>query len=184
MTMIKNLHDAVFGMIGRICGEWFLPSLARFAFAAVLLMYFWKSGWGKVGDGFWGIFKPSLNAYAAIFPKKMEEVGYDPSLLGGFEWLVAFGGTVAELVLPALILVGLFTRVAAIGMIFFVAVQSFVDVTGHGLGGKDFGAWFDAPSGSLLMDQRLLWLVLFLILIIKGAGPFSLDAILRKRASD
>ena len=181
MRALLNLHDSLFGNIFAMLGSWFLPTLARFTFAAVLLMYFWKSALTKLGDGALGFLKPSLNAYAQIFPKKMEAVGYDPSMLGAFEWLVVVAGTWAEFFLPLLILLGLFTRLAALGMIGFVFVQSIVDVVGHGLGGKDLGAWFDGPSGSLVMDQRLLWVAILLILVAKGAGPFSLDRVLGRK---
>lgn len=184
MLRLYELHDSIFGGISKALGDWFLPTLARFAFAAVLFTYFWKSAMTKLGDGIFGIFSPSLNAYAQIFPKKMEAVGYDPAGLGAFEWLVAVAGTAAEIILPILILVGLFTRLAALGMIGFVFVQSFVDVTGHGVGGKDLGAWFDAPSGSLIMDQRLLWVVLFLMLLKLGAGPLSLDRVLKRQSGE
>ena len=83
-----------------------------------------------------------------------------------------------------MIVVGLLTRLAAFGMIGFVIVQSWVDVTGHGVGGKDLGAWFDGPSGSLIMDQRLLWVVLFVILIVRGAGPISVDRLLSRRPTE
>lgn len=175
MNALLKLYSGIFDPIGKLAGEWFLPTLARFSFAAVLLFYFWNSAGTKLGDGLFGIFKPGLNGYAQIFPKKMEAVGYDPSQLGLFEWAVVFSGTVAEYILPLLIIIGLFTKLASLGMIFFVLVQSYVDVNGHGVAGKDLGGWFDGPSGSLIMDQRLLWITVLLILLIKGAGPFALD---------
>lgn len=181
MLKILEIHDAIFGAISKLLGPWFLPILARFVFAAVLFMYFWNSALTKLGDGFFGFLSPSLNAYAQIFPKAMEAAGYDPSGLSGFHWLVAVAGTWAEFILPVLIVIGLFTRLAALGMIGFVFVQSFVDITGHGVGGKDLGAWFDGPSGSLIMDQRTLWLVPLLILVSLGAGPLSLDRVLKRQ---
>lgn len=181
MRALLTLHDKLFGAIAATLGNWFLPTLARFTFVAVLLMYFWNSAATKLGEGFLGFLKPSLNAYAQIFPKKMEAVGYDPSMLGAFEWFVVVAGTWAEFILPLLILLGLFTRLAALGMIGFVFVQSIVDVVGHGVAGKDLGGWFDGTSGSLIMDQRLLWVAILLILVAKGAGPFSLDRVLGRR---
>jgi len=46
--------------------------LARFVFAAVLLVYFWASGLSKLGAGLLGLFHPSASAYVQIFPKQME----------------------------------------------------------------------------------------------------------------
>ncbi|MEM6306696.1 MAG: DoxX family protein, partial [Pseudomonadota bacterium] len=87
----------------------------------------------------------------------------------------------AEFILPALVILGLFTRLAALGMIGFVFVQSYVDVTGHGVQGADLGAWFDGASGSLIMDQRAFWIFLCIVLVIKGAGAVSIDHLLGKR---
>lgn len=180
MTQLLSLYDRTINGLTRLLGAWFIPTLARFTFAATLLFYFWNSAMTKLGEGFFGFLSPSLNAYIQIFPKKTEAVGYDISGFNAFDWLVAVAGTWAEFILPALIVVGLFTRLAALGMIGFVFVQSYVDVTGHGVGGTDLGAWFDGPSGSLIMDQRLFWVFLFLVLIVKGAGALSLDAILNR----
>lgn len=152
-----------------------LPLLARFTFAAVLLMYFLKAGITKLGDGVFGFLNPSDGAYIQVFPKAVEAVGYDTSQLGAFHWLVVVAGTWAEFILPVLIVIGLFTRLASLGMIGFVFVQSLVDINGHGVGGKDLGAWFDKASGALILDQRTLWVFLFLVLIIKGGGLLSVD---------
>ena len=185
MNIILRLHNAVIGGAARTLEGWFLPTLARFAFAAVLLFYFWNSARTKLGDGVFGFMSPSDNAYIQIFPKKVEALGYDTSQLGAFEWLVAVAGTWAEFILPLLIVIGLFTRLAALGMVGFVIVQSIVDITGHGVGGKDLGAWFDGPSNALILDQRLMWMVVFAILFVKGAGPLSLDKVLsRQRTED
>lgn len=181
MTALTRLHTAFFAPLER--ADWILPTLARFLFAAVLAVYFWVSGLTKVGDGVWGIFQPSLGAYAQIFPKVMEAVGYDVTQLGFYHWAVVTAGTVAEFVLPVLIIVGLFTRLASLGMIGFIVVQSLTDLNGHDKWGDGLvlGAWFDAPSNSLIMDQRALWVFLLLLLVIKGAGPLSFDRALAPR---
>lgn len=79
MTALTRFYIALFAPLER--AEWILPTLARFLFAAVLAVYFWVSGLTKVGDGLFGIFQPSLGAYAQIFPKVMENVGYDVTQL-------------------------------------------------------------------------------------------------------
>lgn len=162
-------------------GDWALPLLARFAFAAVLAGYFWASGLTKLGDGLLGIFQPSLGAYAQIFPRAMEAAGYDASQLGLWHWAVVTAGTLAEFILPALIILGLLTRLAALGMIGFVVVQSLTDVVGHHADAATIGTWFDKVSDSLILDQRLLWISLFVTLILKGAGPLSLDRLITRR---
>lgn len=178
MTLILSLYTRVFTIIDQFLGSWFIPTLARFAFIAVLLTYFWNSALTKVSDGLFGFLTPSDNAYIQIFPKTFEAVGYDSSALNSFHWLVAVAGICAEFILPFLILIGLLARLASLGMIGFVLVQSYVDINGHGVAGADLGAWFDGPSGSLILDQRLLWMVLFLVMFTKGAGPLSVDRLL------
>ena len=159
-----------------------LPTLARIVFAGVLLGYFWTSARTKLGDGLFGFLHPSDGAYGQIFPRTFDAVQFDSSQLGGLHWAVAAAGLWAEFLLPLLIVLGLLTRLAALGMAGFVIVQSLTDVIGHGIGGDDLGRWFDAASGSLIADQRALWLLLLAILVLKGAGPLSLDRLLFRRA--
>ena len=119
--------------------------------------------------------QPSPSAYVTIFPRAFEAVGYDASQFGLFHWAVAFAGTWAEIILPVLIVAGLLTRLAALGMIGFVIVQSWVDIVGHGLAPADIGAWFDRVPSSVILDQRAFWVFLLLVLVFRGAGPLSLD---------
>ena len=130
MTRLLSLYHTLTDLLER--ADWILPTLARFVFAAVLAGYFWASGVTKLGDGLFGLFSPSTGAYAQIFPKAFEAVGYDASQLGLFHWAVVVAGTLAEFVLPLLIILGLLTRLAALGMMGFVAVQSLTDLYGHG----------------------------------------------------
>ena len=146
---------------------WVIPTLARLAFAAVLLVYYWNSA-GLKFDG--SIFSASAGAFGQIFPKAAEAAVYDVSQLNIFQRIVIFLGTVAEYVLPALILVGLLTRVAALGMIGFIFVQTLVDVAGHGV---TLGGLFDASQA--LIDERVMWIFLLLVLVFQGAGPLSVD---------
>lgn len=160
-----------------------LPSLARLVFAGVLLAYFWASALTKVGDGIFGFLRPSLGAYAQIFPRQMEAVGYDVSQLGSFQWLVVTAGTLAEFVLPLLIVIGLFTRLAAFGMIGFIIVQSLTDIVGHHADPATIGRWFDRVSDALILDQRGLWVMVLLVLVFMGAGPLSADRLLSRQAA-
>ena len=90
-------------------------------------------------------------------------------------------GTWAEFILPLLIIIGLFTRLAALGMIGFVVVQSLTDIYGHnGTDIKTLGAWFDRFPDGVILDQRLFWVFLLSLLVVKGAGAVSVDALLRK----
>ena len=173
MTALISLHNNTLGRLNVTSG-WLTPSLARLVFAATLLVYYWNSASTKLGSGFLGFLFPSDGAYVQIFPKAMEAVSYDSSQLGIGHWAVAVAGTWAEFILPALILVGLLSRVAALGMIGFVWVQTIVDVTGHG---ATLGNYFTAAPN--ILDQRTLWTFLLAVILINGAGPLSIDRILR-----
>jgi putative oxidoreductase len=181
--LLPPIFDRVATQLNRV-GDQALPLLARLVFAGVLLGYFWKSGITKLGDGIFGIFVPSSGAYVQIFPRAMEAVGYDTSQLSFFHWAVVFSGTVAEFVLPLLIVIGLLTRFAAFGMIGFIVVQSLTDLYGHGGIAHEgtLGAWFDRIPDALILDQRAFWVLCLTILVVKGAGMLSADRFLFKSA--
>ena len=149
---------------------WLLPTLARVVFILVFFFYFWNSATTKIEGS---IFSPSAGAFGQIFPKAAEAVFWDVTQLSFVQRIVIFAGTVGEFILPVLISLGLFTRLAALGMIGFTIVQTTVDVTGHG---ATLGSWLNnAPE---LLDERTLWVFLFLLLVFKGAGPLSIDKVL------
>jgi putative oxidoreductase len=167
MSFLLSHYARVAGLCDRQA-DWLLPTLARLVFAGVLVGYFWASALTK----FDGPFTPSIGAYGQIFPRAFDAVGFDPDGLTLWHRLVALAGGYAEFVLPALIVLGLFTRLAAFGMAGFILVQSLTDVYGHGVA---MGAWFDRASDGLILDQRALWLLLLAVLLGKGGGPFSAD---------
>ena len=172
MTRLSTL----FGQIARGLdrqADWLLPSAARLVFAAVLLGYFWASALTKLE----GPFTPTLGGYAQIFPRLFEAVGYDASQMGLWPRLVVLAGAWAEILLPALILIGFLTRLAALGMLGFVLVQSLTDILGHG---ADPGAWFDRASDALVLDQRALWALLLVVLVMRGGGPLAVDRLVER----
>jgi putative oxidoreductase len=170
MNTLVALYDRLSTTAGRQA-DWLLPTAARLVFAGVLAGYFWSSALTKLD----GPFSPTIGAYAQIFPKAFEAVGYDPSQMSLMQGLVVLAGAWAEVVLPVLIIIGLLTRLSALGMAGFVVVQSLTDIFGHG---ADSGAWFDRASDALILDQRGLWMLLFAVLIVKGAGPLAVDRLL------
>lgn len=187
MNALLSRYNAIFTAVERV-GNCLLPLAARFVFAAVLLVYFWKSALTKFGDGITGLIVPSDGAYYQIFPKFIESVSFDYSQLTIFHWAFAFAGMWAELILPLLIVIGLFTRLASLGMIGFIAVQSLTDVyvAQHSHWGHWFDniAEFDPTIKSIgLADVRIFWVFTLAILVIKGAGLFSADAFLRRRTA-
>ena len=173
------LHSRVAETLSLAADRWLMGLLARLVFAAVLLVYFLNSALTKF-DG--GPFSIADAAYFQIVPTVVEAAGYDASKVAFFPWdLIVLAGSHGEVILPLLIVIGLFTRIAAAGMIVFVAVQSYVDIAFHKVGAETIGAWFDNISGAAIMDQRTLWVLLFLYLTLKGPGLISVDHILGKR---
>lgn len=174
MSALSNLYRAIFDPLDR--ADWLAPTVARLVFLAVLFVYYWNAATLKV-DG--SIFSPSAGAFAQMFPKAAEAVVYDVTQMTGFQRLVAVAGTLAEFVLPVLIVIGLMARLAALGMIGFILVQTVVDVTGHG---AKLGGFFD--TSITLIDERAMWIFLMLVIVFKGAGPLAADRLLRGKPSD
>lgn len=175
MGFFVRLYTGVFHLIQRLFDGWLLGTLGRLVFAGVLLMFFLNSARTKLGDGLFGFLDLSVGAYAQILPKKMEAVTFDPSMLSTLDKVIVYAGTWGEIILPLLVVVGLFTRVAALGMIGFIAVMTYTDIVGHGVDAATIGAWFDGGAPNSIADQRSLWAFLLLVIVIKGPGPISLD---------
>ncbi|MEM1366274.1 MAG: DoxX family protein [Pseudomonadota bacterium] len=181
-TPIIRLHDGIFDSVERAAGTWLLPLAARFVFAAVLVLYYWNSGLTKISDGLFGFLNLKTGAYFSILGEEtLAQYGFDPSMVPFNLDAIVHLGTWAEFILPAMVVIGLFTRAASLGMIVFVVVQSYVDVVAHKVDAKTVGMLFDRDSASLIMDQRALWIFLLLVLVIKGAGAISLDRLLAGR---
>lgn len=179
---LQNLHQSFFDTLSKALDGWFLGLSARLIFSSVLFFYFLNSAMTKVGDGLFGIFSPSVGAYAQILPPIVEAVEYDISQVAFFPWgLIVIAGTIAEFVLPVLILLGLGTRLASIGFIGFIAVMTFVDINFHGVEAETIGNFFDRIHNSEISDLRLMWLFPLLTLIVTGPGKISLDYLLGKK---
>lgn len=177
MDRLITLYHAIFAPVERL-GAQALPLLARLVFAASLLGYYWNSAGTKVWDrkgeeGIFDFFTMESGTYAQMFPKAFEAAGYNTSKMGFLYDVVAFAGTYSEWLLPLLIVIGLLTRLAALGMIGFVVVQTWVDVSGHG---AKAGMLFDTKYQ--LIDERTIWIFGLLVLVFKGAGALSVDRLL------
>lgn len=182
--MIRRIHHTIFSGFHNATERWLPGLLARFTFAAVLLHYFIHSARTKVGDGLAGFLQIDDGAFVQILPKAMENTGYDSSQLALFpDKLMVYFGTYGEFILPILIVIGLFTRIASIGMIVFIVVQSVVDIVGHHADADTIGVWFDRFSNSVILDQRAMWVFLLFYLVIYGAGKVSLDFLLSRKSA-
>lgn len=173
MKRLISLHDTFFETFGPAV----LSTMARLTFLGVLLAYFWASALTKLGPS---LLTPADGAYIQVFPRVVEALEYDFSGFAWYHTAIVLLGTAAEFLLPLLIVIGLATRLAALGMILFILIQSVTDVVGHGIGGEDLGRWFDAVPSALILDQRALWVLLLAVLVCCGAGPLSLDRLLSR----
>lgn len=179
LGILVRLYNSVFGALERFTDGWLLGLSARFVFAGVLLVYFMNSALTKISGGLFGFLTPSDGAYAQILPGLMEQVSYDTSQVAFFPYgLIVLLGTWSEFVLPVLVTLGLFTRAASLGMIGFVIVMTYVDITGHHVDSATIGALFDGNPAGVIADQRLMWVFVLLVPALKGGGLISLDALL------
>ena len=130
-----------------------LPEGLMLLFMRVVLAgIFWRSGQTKIAEGTW--FTISDNAYA-LFETEYSGV----PLPSHFAAIMA---TTSEHLFPVLLVFGLFTRAAALalfGMTMVIQIFVYPD------------AWWTEHS---------LWIAMQLALIVRGAGLFSLDALLTK----
>jgi len=124
---------------------WFIALCARVFPAAV----FWQSGQTKVA-GFH--LKPSA---IALFQNEYQLPVIDPTA-------AAYLSAVGELVLPVLLVLGLATRFAALGLLFMTAV---IEIFVYPL------AW---PTHGV-------WATCFVLLIARGPGEVSIDALIARR---
>ena len=114
---------------------------------------FLKSGWLKVSD-----WESTLDLFRSEY-----QVPILPPAAA------AFAGAAGELVFPALLILGLFARVGAVGL-FAVNLMAVVSYW-HVLGQEGFEA---------ALAQHVLWGFMTLVLCAFGAGRFSLDHLLAR----
>jgi putative oxidoreductase len=172
---LTGLYDRSVHAVASRLDRWFLGLAARLVFAAVLLPYYLNSALTK----FDGTFSISDSAYYQIALPAVDAAGGDVSAVSFLPWgLMVLLGSYGEAILPLLVVAGLFTRIAAAGMIAFILVQSLTDILVHKVDAATIGALFDRFPDSVILDQRLLWSFPLFYLAVKGAGFLSLDKIL------
>lgn len=155
--------------------RWFLGLFARLVCLAVLVPYYLNSALTK----FDGPFSIADSAYYQIALPAVDAAGGDVSAVSFFPWgLMVFLGSYGEIILPLLLVAGLFTRIAALGMIGFIIVQTLTDILVHNVDAITIGTLFDRFPDSVILDQRLLWIFPLAYLAVKGAGLLSLDKLL------
>ncbi|MFT6331153.1 MAG: putative oxidoreductase [Bermanella sp.] len=141
MTKPINLYNFIFGKLDLI--QPFMLLIARFYVAWV----FFKAGLTKLRDWESTLL---LFEYEYAVPVLNVEVA-------------AYLATVGEIVLPILLVIGLFGRKAALGLFIvnYIAVISFEDM----------------PAAAL--NEHILWGTLMILIAVWGAGKLSLDHFLK-----
>lgn len=144
MKRLIELYDNVVAKISGKLPESIMLLLVRFALAGI----FWRSARTKVEEGSWLTMSDTTvllfrEEYAMPFPE--------------ITGLIAM---YAEHFLPIMVVMGLFTRIGATGLLVMtLVIQFFVYPE----------AWWSV---------HILWVALALALIVRGGGIFSLDQIL------
>lgn len=138
--------------------EWLkgaIPEAVLLFFIRIVLAgIFWRSGQSKVEENSWWT---ATDATRELFATEYAGVPLSPELAMNL-------AIAAEHILPTLLIIGLFTRSAAAGIIAMtLVIQFFVYPE----------AWWSVHA---------LWMALASILIIRGGGLLSLDALLLRAA--
>jgi putative oxidoreductase len=183
LSGVVRFHAAFFGRIEAMLASWLPALFARLAFGVVLAGYYWQSALGRFAEGLAAPLRLNEAAYAEVLPLVAQAHAAVGDPVPTLPWaLVVALVSWAEIILPGLILVGLATRVAALAMVLVVLAGGVTQRLQAGVSPLPgaLGGLFDAdPSGFL--DQRLLWLVPLMALMIRGAGQVSLDRLFGPR---
>jgi len=143
---IATTVDKVNGIAERATAWLATPLL--FAFRWYVAWQFLKSGWLKVSDWDSTLYLFQEEYHVPLLPPE----------------LAAVAGTTGELLFPVLLIIGLLTRVAALGLsaVNVMAVVSYAHVL--------LSEGFEAALG-----QHYLWGTLLAVLVVFGPGRWSLD---------
>ena len=152
MLSVATIVDTANDFAERATARLATPLL--FAFRGYVAWQFLKSGWVKLSD--W-------DSTLYLFQDEYHVPLLPPAL-------AAVAGTAGEIVFPLLLLAGLGTRLAAVGLsaVNVMAVASYAHVL--------LGDGFEAALG-----QHYLWGMLLLVVFVFGPGRWSLDAWLGRR---
>jgi putative oxidoreductase len=145
IRFIETIHT----LIARLCQPWVVQSVLRIALAVP----FWKSGLLK-WDGFLRLNDTAITLFTEEFMLHLPGGPYP------FPWpmMVAFMSGCAEIVFPILLVLGLATRFAALGLLFMTII---VELT--------------VPEG---WPIHITWAAMALAIMAGGSGPISLDFII------
>jgi putative oxidoreductase len=153
MKKFIAFYDKAVSLVSGRYAEAIMLLCVRVALAGI----FWRSGRSKVEEG--SLMTVSENALYQFADDPFNKV---PILNGD---LGAYVTTYAEHILPILIVLGLFTRIGALGLLIMTfVIQIFV-----------------FPEAAVWWQTHILWTALALVLIVRGGGILSADHFLAGR---
>ena len=132
--------------------DWLYTTIARFAVGFT----FFHSGLTKVDENYM-VASKTYNLFKDIYFAKL-------ALPDAIVTALATLATYSEILLPLLLFFGLGARFAALGLLIMTLVIQFVVF----------------PTEFLTYKTHGLWAVALLAILIKGAGPLSIDHIIKK----
>ncbi len=149
MNVITAPYNRAVAMLSAPWIDAVMLLLVRISLAGI----FWRSGRTKVDEGSW----LSVSDTATfLFEEEYKGVPLPPEF-------AAYMATYAEHLFPALLVIGLFTRLSALALLgMTMVIQIFVYPE----------AWWSV---------HMIWVALALVLIVRGGGSLSLDALLTKK---
>ena len=146
LAPVLHRYDAAVARLSGLVPESLMLLFVRVAFGGI----FWRSGQTKVEEGTWFTL---TDATRELFRTEYAGVPLPPDLAAPL-------ANAAEHLLPVLLVMGLCTRLSALGLLgMTLTIQFFVYPD----------AWWPEHS---------LWAALALVLIVRGGGLFSADALL------
>ncbi|MVZ97109.1 DoxX family protein [Sphingorhabdus sp. IMCC26285] len=148
MNALSVSYHRIVAMLSSMFAESAMLLFVRFSLAGI----FWRSGRTKVEDGSWLSVSDTAKF---LFKEEYSNVPLPPEL-------ASYLATYAEHLFPALLVIGLLTRVSALALLgMTMVIQIFVYPE----------AWWSV---------HMIWVALALVLIVRGGGKFSADAILTR----
>ena len=151
--MLK-LIDQAEGLLTKLLPASLASLILRFALAVP----FFKSGLTK-----WDGFLQISDTPELLFTEEFKLHLFGAVIDYPFPKLMAWGSSLGEIILPVLLVFGLGTRLAALGLLLMTAL---IQLT--------------IPDG--WANFHLPWAAMAIAIIVIGPGKFSLDWLLRKRA--
>lgn len=130
--------------------------LPLLALRLALAVPFFKSGMTK-----WDGFLQLSGGAEFLFTSEFRLHIFGEQYAYPFPYLAAYGAGIAEIVLPVMLVLGLFTRFAAIGLLIMTAI---IQIT--------------VPEG--WANFHLPWAAMALTLVVFGGGRIAVDAFLRR----